>query len=70
MKLRISHDWIEETTAAKDRWFHSLTPEERFEVFSDMYELAMALDPTFMERELPIETDRVRVSRLKDLKPF
>ena len=63
MKLRISHDWNEETTAAKDRWFHSLTPEERFEVFSEFYDLAIALNPKFTEADVPTADPRIRILR-------
>lgn len=47
----VSHDWTDESPEAKARWFQSLTMEERIQVFCDMMELVLALNPNLMEQK-------------------
>jgi hypothetical protein len=51
MDFGISHDWNEESLAAKARWFQSLTVEQRMEVFCEMTELILENDPHIVERK-------------------
>lgn len=41
----ISHGWAEETPEAKARWFQSLTPQERLDLFSEWMEIIFENNP-------------------------
>ena len=43
--LSISHDIAEEDIGAKLKWFGALSVSERLEALSEMYELAVQLNP-------------------------
>jgi hypothetical protein len=47
----ISHDRREETIEAKTRWFRSLSPEQRMEVFCEFVNLALSVHPDLAERK-------------------
>ncbi len=68
MEFGISHDWSEETPEAKARWFQSLSVEERVEIFCEIAEAALALNPSLAEKELPQKNDwnqgRIQILRL------
>lgn len=63
--LGISHDRSEESLRGKARWFQSLSIQERFEIFEEMCELILALQPDIVENKdaTPIP-GRVRVLTL------
>jgi len=65
MKLSISHDREEETLEAKARWFQSLSVNERMEVFVEMTDLVIGLNPSILDAKdaKPI-SGRVRVLEL------
>lgn len=46
----VSHDWQEETPAAKARWFQSLTIEERMTVMCDFADLILSLNPSIVDK--------------------
>jgi hypothetical protein len=60
--LSVSHDRSEETIEAKVRWFRSLSPEERMDVFCEFTDLILAVNPCVAEKERarPVE-GRIRV---------
>ena len=41
----ISHDWQEETLEAKARWFQSLTPPERLDIFFSFMDVILEINP-------------------------
>ena len=45
----ISHDWQDETPEAKARWFRTLTPSERFDVFFSMMDVILKVNPKAAE---------------------
>jgi len=45
MTLRVSHDRKDETPEAKALWFQSLSVQERLELFEEITELALELNP-------------------------
>ncbi len=51
MKEFISHDRSEETPEAKARWFQSLTLSERMEIFCEITELILSLNPRVAEKK-------------------
>lgn len=42
----ISHNREEETLEAKALWFSSLTMEERMQIFCDLTDIALSIDPS------------------------
>ena len=48
-ELSISHDWQEETLEAKARWFQSLTPPERLDMFFSMMDMILEINPAVAE---------------------
>jgi hypothetical protein len=65
MKLSVSHDRSEESMQAKASWFQSLSVEERMEVFVEMTDLVIGLNPSILHAKdaKPIP-GRVRVLEL------
>lgn len=51
MEFTISHDRGEETLMAKARWFHSLTFEQRIDVFNAFTELILSANPNIADRK-------------------
>jgi hypothetical protein len=47
--LSISHDWQEETPEAKARWFQSLSLSERLDVFFNLMDVMMEINPAMAE---------------------
>ena len=47
--LSISHDWQEETLEAKARWFQSLSPPERLDIFFSLMDLILEINPAVAE---------------------
>lgn len=45
----ISHDWADEPIEAKARWFKSLSPEERMQVFDEFTEFLLSVNPGLLE---------------------
>ena len=45
MTPRVSHDRKDETQEAKALWFQSLSVQERLELFEEITELALELNP-------------------------
>jgi len=45
MTPRVSHDRKDETPEAKALWFQSLSVQERLELFEEITELALELNP-------------------------
>jgi len=41
----ISHDWGEETPEAKARWFQSLSPPERLDIFFSLMDVILEINP-------------------------
>ena len=65
MTPSISHDWQDESMAAKAAWFQSLSMTERMEVFVEMTDLIIGLNPSILDAKdaKPIP-GRVRVLEL------
>jgi len=65
MTPSISHDWEQESMAAKADWFQSLSMTERMEVFVEMTDLIIGLNPSILDAKdaKPIP-GRVRVLEL------
>ena len=62
MTLRVSHDRKDETPEAKALWFQSLSVQERLELFEEITELALELNPALAngsDAETPSERLRV-----------
>jgi hypothetical protein len=51
MDVAISHDWQEETPAAKARWFQSLSLAERMELLCCFTDLILSNNPEIVERK-------------------
>ena len=68
MEFGISHDWSEETPEAKARWFQSLSVEERIDIFLAITDMALALNPSLVDKGLPEHDEwnqgRIRILRL------
>jgi hypothetical protein len=45
----VSHDSADEPLETKARWFKSLTPEERMQVFDEFTELLLSVNPGLLE---------------------
>ena len=63
--MGISHDRAEESLWHKAQWFQSLTLEERLEIFDEMCEMMLTLQPDIVEKKdaTPVP-GRVRVLTL------
>lgn len=62
MIKRISHDWNDETSEAKARWFQSLTLEERMDLLCEFTDLILAVNPNIVEsRNVTSTSGRVRI---------
>jgi len=48
MEGEVSHLWSEESLEAKARWFASLTVEQRVEVFCEMVDFLVELNPSLL----------------------
>ena len=62
MTPRVSHDRKDETPEAKALWFQSLSVQERLELFEEITELALELNPGLAngsDAETPSERLRV-----------
>jgi len=58
----ISHDWNDETPEAKARWFASLTMAERMQIFCDITDMALFVNPSLMEKDhVESPTRRIQV---------
>jgi len=65
MNLSVSHDRGDEDLDAKAKWFQSLTVNERMDVFVEMMDLIIGLNPSILEeRDAESVPGRVRVLRL------
>lgn len=65
MDTSISHDRSDESLAAKTRWFQSLTEEERMEVFVEMMDMILELNPELLKsKDAQSIPGRVRVLEL------
>jgi hypothetical protein len=53
MVFGISHDRQEETPEAKARWFQSLSLSERMDVFCEITDLALTVNPSLAEKGVP-----------------
>jgi len=62
MTLAISHDRSEETPEAKARWFQSLSLEERMEMFCEITEFILTVNPSIVDMKdaQPVK-ERIRV---------
>jgi len=74
MYPRVSHDRKDESLEAKARWFQSLSPADRMEVFCSFTDLALTLNPSLarkgIDRDAQQTEGRVRVIRLpQDRRP-
>jgi hypothetical protein len=49
MTLAISHDRIEETPEAKARWFQSLSLDERMEMFCEITDFILTVNPAIVD---------------------
>ena len=49
MSLLISHDRSEETPEAKARWFQSLPLDERMEIFCEITDFILAVNPAIVD---------------------
>jgi hypothetical protein len=47
----VSHIWEEETPEAKTRWFRSLRMEDRMQMFCDLIDLALSINPDLPEKK-------------------
>jgi hypothetical protein len=47
--LSISHDWQDETPEAKARWFQSLSLPERLDVFFNLMDVILEINPAMVE---------------------
>ena len=62
MTPRVSHDRQDESFEAKALWFQSLTVQERLELFDEITELALELNPALAngsDAETPSQRLRV-----------
>jgi hypothetical protein len=67
---RVSHDWEEETTEAKARWFQSLSMKERMELLCMFTDVILSVNPEMMEQRPHAQPapGRVCVLTISDLK--
>ncbi len=49
MNFTVSHDFKEETLEAKARWFQSLTLAQRMDIFCELTEMILSINPRIME---------------------
>ena len=49
MAFGVHHGWDYETPEAKARWFQSLPLQERMDVFCELTELILSVNPRLME---------------------
>ena len=61
----IPHDWDEKTSEAKARWFQSLSPQERLEVFDGWMEIIFAIRPDL--RNPPVTGWKAEKARILSL---
>jgi hypothetical protein len=47
--LSISHDWQDETPEAKARWFQALSVTERLDVFFNLMDVILEVNPRVAE---------------------
>ena len=55
----ISHDWQDETLEAKARWFQSLSPPERLDMFFSLMDLILEINPAVADCECALTKPRV-----------
>lgn len=48
----ISHDRQEETPEAKARWFQSLSMTERMDIFCELTDLILEVNPSLQEKKI------------------
>ena len=48
-RLSISHDWQDETPEAKARWFQTLSVPERLDVFFNLMDVILEVNPRAAE---------------------
>jgi hypothetical protein len=64
----VSHSRSEETPEAKARWFRSLTMSERMEMLCSFTDLALAANPSLLERKhVEPVAGRIQVISMEDL---
>ena len=65
----ISHDWQDKTTEAKARWFQSLSLTERMDIFCELTDLILEVNPSILEKKIaqPIP-GRIQVLEISELK--
>ena len=51
MEFGISHDRSDHSFEAKARWFQSLTLEERMDIFCEMADLVLTVNPKLGEKK-------------------
>jgi hypothetical protein len=62
MSTPISHDRSEETPEAKARWFQSLSLEERMEIFCEITDFLLEVNPSIVDlRDAQPLKGRIRV---------
>ena len=68
MEFGISHDRSDHTFEAKARWFQSLTLDERMDIFCEMADLVLTVNPSLAEKKVPENAQqiqgRIRILRL------
>ncbi|MFB3894122.1 MAG: hypothetical protein ACE15C_19130 [Phycisphaerae bacterium] len=73
MKFSVSHDWSEETPEAKAQWFQSLTVEKRMAIFTEITEMALAINPDVTKKKSvtyrELAEGKVRILRAEDARP-
>jgi len=47
----VSHDWAEETPEAKALWFRSLCMADRMQLFCELTDLALSVNPSLPEKK-------------------
>ncbi|MEI7898618.1 MAG: hypothetical protein WCK89_00070 [bacterium] len=57
-KASVSHDWQEETLESKARWFQTLPMHERMQMFCDLTDLALTVNPSLPEKKYAEPTAR------------
>jgi len=62
MKGSVSHDRSEETPEAKARWFQSLSLSERMDIFCEITDFILALNPGVADKRDAAEpAKRIRI---------
>ena len=62
MKGSVSHDRSEETPEAKARWFQSLSLSERMDIFCEITDFILALNPSVADKRDAAEpAKRIRI---------